>query len=278
MWSLGCVLSEAAVWAVFGKERLSSYRDQRAAETDKIQYLRDGGYSAGFHDGAQVLPAVLEMHKKIRKGRRNNDYIIENVVRIVEGMLSPPKTLFGAAQVYNEWERFLATMKERTYPAPFQTLPTPLPPPEESSLVSTELTNMPAAGLNISLDQPVSTEVNGTATHPVVSSTAYHPPIGYQNPLYNKKLSWQEDKYDRGETESEMEKTYVDPVVQPERKWPNVSIQDVHSWILDVKNKKHSVLEGSACSRRLKGRDHAGAPIPYLYRTCANTFQGILDR
>jgi hypothetical protein len=78
VWSLGCVLSEVAVWVVHGRDRLEAYRQKRLEETRKLGDFRDG---RAFHDGESVLQSVGSIHDEVFENVRQSDYITKSVVK-----------------------------------------------------------------------------------------------------------------------------------------------------------------------------------------------------
>lgn len=80
IWSLGCTLSEAAVWIVHGKNGLSEYGRRRGIETGQIRKFRDGNF---FHDGEKVLGIVTDTHKNLPHDIRPRDHITGAIVEIV---------------------------------------------------------------------------------------------------------------------------------------------------------------------------------------------------
>lgn len=51
VWSLGCTLSETAVWLKQGTAGLEAYRNERRDETNSISTFQD---KEAFHDGEKV--------------------------------------------------------------------------------------------------------------------------------------------------------------------------------------------------------------------------------
>ena len=80
IWSLGCTLSEAAVWLVRAKNGLSEYRRRRGIETAQIRGFRDGNC---FHDGSEVLATVTETHRNLPDEIRFCDHVTFALVEIV---------------------------------------------------------------------------------------------------------------------------------------------------------------------------------------------------
>lgn len=80
IWSLGCTLSEAAVWVVHGKGGLKEYRRRRGIETARIPGFRDGDC---FHDGREVLATVMGMHRNLPDDIRPRDHVSGATVDMV---------------------------------------------------------------------------------------------------------------------------------------------------------------------------------------------------
>lgn len=104
IWALGCVFSAAAVWSVLGSHGLSQYLANRKAATDEIPKLRQTAYSGCFHDGSNVLQAVFDMHVRVLKERRTNDFIIQEIVPLVERMLKSSESRPTAMDVYQAFQ------------------------------------------------------------------------------------------------------------------------------------------------------------------------------
>ena len=81
IWSLGCVLFEAAVWSVGGKAAWEEFFLERKKETQE----NDGA----FHKNGEELDAIKNMRSVILECRRRNDSLTEGVIDIiVEKMLA----------------------------------------------------------------------------------------------------------------------------------------------------------------------------------------------
>jgi hypothetical protein len=63
VWSLGCIISEFAIWIGGGYEALNEYRQARRAAIQQIPDFQD---SDCFHNGSEVLPTIKEWHEKTR--------------------------------------------------------------------------------------------------------------------------------------------------------------------------------------------------------------------
>jgi hypothetical protein len=78
IWSLGCVLSEVAVWLVHDKDRLETYRKERHDETNQLYDFKDG---RAFHDSEKVLQSVGCMHEEVFENVRKSDHVTRSVVK-----------------------------------------------------------------------------------------------------------------------------------------------------------------------------------------------------
>ena len=86
IWSAGCVLSEAALWVLFGKGHLDQYRHNRRDETSRIAGFTDIGC---FHDGTDALKTVTETHEYMLESENISkpNHITKEVLRMVQDML-----------------------------------------------------------------------------------------------------------------------------------------------------------------------------------------------
>lgn len=85
IWSIGCVLSEAAVWAHHGWKRVAEYRRQRSVEVE----TKGGGEGEHiFHYDGNLLDAVDNIHQDILKKTLASHHITRSVLdRLVNDML-----------------------------------------------------------------------------------------------------------------------------------------------------------------------------------------------
>ncbi|RMJ12127.1 hypothetical protein CDV36_008220 [Fusarium kuroshium] len=92
IWSLGCVMSEAAIWIKSGRQGLEDYRNRRLAEARKLPIRHGVDYVACFHDSAEALSTVRMTHDWIR-GSFPDDTITLQVLDMIETCIieySPP--------------------------------------------------------------------------------------------------------------------------------------------------------------------------------------------
>src|SRR5437667_5020928 len=83
IFSIGCVISDAAAWVAFGPQGPVDYHDRRIEATKGS--FEDRGHEGCFHNGLERLPAVDEMHNLIRQEAcRTSDSITPQVVNLVQ--------------------------------------------------------------------------------------------------------------------------------------------------------------------------------------------------
>ncbi|RSL78453.1 hypothetical protein CEP51_008204 [Fusarium floridanum] len=90
IWSLGCVMSETAVWIKFGRPGLEDYRNRRIAETRTLRMFDEAGHGGCFHDGAQALSAVQITHDWIRESFPD-DTVTSQVLDMIEIFMLVPQ-------------------------------------------------------------------------------------------------------------------------------------------------------------------------------------------
>jgi serine/threonine protein kinase len=86
MWSLGCVFSEAATWAVLGRTGVRQYTLLRQAALENSDFTRVKD-SDCFHDGEKVLIEVTQWHKFLRQIKRPTDCISERILDMIDTQL-----------------------------------------------------------------------------------------------------------------------------------------------------------------------------------------------
>jgi len=116
IWALACIISEAAVWSVFGQRGLEEYRQRRSDATAAISTLKNTGYAGCFHDTTKVLAVVEDMHKEVIYRRRADvDSIVIPVLLTVGGMMNEdPTKRPDAWKVYDDLTR---AIDQATLPA-----------------------------------------------------------------------------------------------------------------------------------------------------------------
>ncbi len=92
IWSMGCVLSEFAVYIVHGlggHDGVRSYREARSSETTRIHHHQDTGC---FHDTVNVLDSVASRHRELPSHVRAKDFVTTEVIdKLIIPMLVPEK-------------------------------------------------------------------------------------------------------------------------------------------------------------------------------------------
>lgn len=111
VWSLGCVLSEAAVWVVYGQAQLLEYRRRRGMENARTDGFRDGDC---FHDGRQVLATVTDIHKALADDKRVCDHVTTATVKMVtDEMLIEPNCRTPANSLCYRTKRILESAESK---------------------------------------------------------------------------------------------------------------------------------------------------------------------
>lgn len=122
------MISEAAVWSVFGQRGLIDYRKRRVEATIAIPALRNTRYSGCFHDTEKVLAVVEQTHKEVVE--RRGEYI--SVLLTVTGMMAQdPSKRPDAWRVYDDLSRALDLA---ILPAPGPILQLPIDVPDRRPL------------------------------------------------------------------------------------------------------------------------------------------------
>ncbi|KAF2823723.1 hypothetical protein CC86DRAFT_59153 [Ophiobolus disseminans] len=88
-WSLGCVLSVAATWAVLGFQGVRQFEQLRQLSPSN---RKEGITYDRFHDGIQVLPEVRKWHNYLRGHIRLSDTATVSVLDLVENNMLQTET------------------------------------------------------------------------------------------------------------------------------------------------------------------------------------------
>jgi len=149
IWALACVISEAAVWSVFGPTELADYRERRVEATAAIPSLKNTGYSGCFHDTTRVLPVVEQMHTEVFRGRRGViDPIVHSILASVKGMMvQDPAGRTDAGSVHGALTRALDVARSASHIVTTQS-------PTTTMRTRTSLPNGPLPGLPNGLGLP----------------------------------------------------------------------------------------------------------------------------
>ena len=177
VWSLGCVLSEAAVWLVLGPKVLQQYRDLRKLNT-KEYGIKD---SDCFHNGEVILGCVEEYLRKLPSCLQRCDIITEPVLTMIKDhMLIPWQHRGSANTLWWKSTRVLeqtASMKDinQNYFEPFgksyQTVRSSTSPStviraseREATSTSPRKETVPNSQTRIASPLPLSLELPGTTS------------------------------------------------------------------------------------------------------------------
>ena len=98
IWSAGCVLSEAAIWVVWGLDGLKEYRRQRRLETKEVPNFEEGEC---FHNGVGTLAIVHKMHRDLYEEVSRPDHITRVACSMVAAyMLVESESRLNASQLH----------------------------------------------------------------------------------------------------------------------------------------------------------------------------------
>jgi hypothetical protein len=86
IWSIGCVLSEAATWVVLGKPGIDEFQNlRRRRPLHESEMMSTGALSGdSFHDGINVLACVTSWHKYLKNAARKSDKLTAKILDIVD--------------------------------------------------------------------------------------------------------------------------------------------------------------------------------------------------
>ncbi|KAM7219499.1 hypothetical protein V8F06_005054 [Rhypophila decipiens] len=84
IWSMGCVVSDAAAWLVFGPKGREEYRKLREEFGSQVENFEDPGHYDCFHDAVGRSQAVDKMHTHIREACHPQDTITPQLLDLVQ--------------------------------------------------------------------------------------------------------------------------------------------------------------------------------------------------
>ncbi|CAH0055526.1 unnamed protein product [Clonostachys solani] len=82
MWSIGCIITEAAVWVAFGERGRQDFRRKRKEETSNLTNLTNLGYGDSFHNGSVALKCIAEHVNLMKPHGRPSDEITRQIVKL----------------------------------------------------------------------------------------------------------------------------------------------------------------------------------------------------
>ncbi|KAI1260871.1 kinase-like domain-containing protein [Xylariaceae sp. FL1019] len=89
-WSLGCVFSAVASWVVLGQQHYDHYPEVRKKAIENLRNrterrsISSPRTDDAFHDGVNVLDAVLNWHTLLRNSLRRSDTLTGRILDVVE--------------------------------------------------------------------------------------------------------------------------------------------------------------------------------------------------
>ncbi|KAM7185597.1 Protein kinase-like domain containing protein [Naviculisporaceae sp. PSN 640] len=104
IWSMGCLMSDAAAWVVLGRDGREDYRRLREEVGSKVKNFEDEGHYDCFHDATNRSEAVDKMHARIRQACHPEDTVTPQLLDVVQNhmLVKDWKRRWTANEVY-EW-------------------------------------------------------------------------------------------------------------------------------------------------------------------------------
>jgi hypothetical protein len=272
IWALACVISEAAVWTVFGPRGLVDYHRRRVEATNAISTLRNTGYSGCFHDTTKVLAVVEEMHREATQCRRAN---IDNIVgpfltTVGAMMMQDPLQRPDAWKVYTDLGRAIDLATPRVHDPPTES---PAANHHTRHSMPANITPNSANGLGLNLDESSMQSRSNIQRHesnPLPdrrSKFSGRPsprsPSGASTTTHEETMN----HHNRGlapDTTHAWQRTPLPPIHSPvpqsdrsvgHTARPSASIPEVLEYIRKKKLVKSTTLPGEEWLKRLYGRD-----------------------
>ncbi|KAK3331440.1 hypothetical protein B0H66DRAFT_467908, partial [Apodospora peruviana] len=117
IFSMGCVISDAASWVVLGFAGREEYRNLRIKYGSECPNLEDEGHFDCFHDAVDRSGAVDEMHDRIIKKCHPEDTVTPQLLELVKThmLLWDWKQRLSAKAIY---ERFVKIVADRNQDTP----------------------------------------------------------------------------------------------------------------------------------------------------------------
>ncbi|KAF7544091.1 hypothetical protein G7Z17_g10225 [Cylindrodendrum hubeiense] len=247
IFSMGCVMSDAAAWVVGGQSGRDEYRKKRANETKEIPSFNRSGHDGCFHDGVYALNAVAEMHDAINDSVSDFDFITPGVLKLAQDhmLLRQGDGRWVASELREKLTTIKQAAVEETSPTQErQNTPPQMPSPPSENTTATDN----RLRLEISPSNPPST----TSRTSLQSLSSLMSPIS--SPLSAKTLGKSPEN---------------SPIVSPTEKsnnttagssFPELTLEQVRAYRHAKKNKLpvNSEVERviSILSTNFKHRDH----------------------
>lgn len=273
MWSIGCVLSEASVWARYGWKRVKEYRRQRCCEIEDESEGKTKGEQI-FHWEGKLLDTVKKVHKEILGEKTVSHWITRILVERIIDQLLQHGTRPGAKLVFEQTRRLIeqraehmeislvklrgCTIYELTNPnnVEHETRSPPQAPPE-----------LTLSSLALSTD--TQTYNKGSVRRQSVASipdTLPSPSLNSQLPSHRdisgKRISQGVESSSAGATKTALtdkQRSHAAPdssPTAPDAERPTLSVDEGHKWKQSKKLGGNPSLPGSEMLTPLNTRDH----------------------
>ena len=266
IWSIGCVFSEASVWAHYGWKRMIEYRRQRSVE------IKNNGGGEGehlFHYDGTLLNVVKNIHEEILRLPHTIHHITRSVLdRLVNDMLQhgqrpPAAWLFEKSKrlVKEEANRFdVPSVKlgrnsngelVDCNPARISArreLPPREPPPSDDDLAPSSLSSRSQSSPHRHHHKSTSQNSNLRSVDPTnISQSSGQDSHVVPNPPPSTSTTANGDESSQRQPVQQCQN-------EPGR--PTLSIDEGHGWKKKKKKGEYAVLPGSENLTYLSQRDH----------------------
>lgn len=243
MWSVGCILVEAAVWITLGEQGRQDFRSMRIQETSKLPEHERRGRVDCFHDGFKVLKSVENVEGLILPGKRPDDNISLRIVRLaLQHLLVDRRFRAPASHIYPQLADLIHSSRidQETAAAQSQKQIGTLPVPSRTA------TAPPFPGAS-----------DGPTHPPRVSDSPSR--LSTASLIGTDKETTADPALNKSPTELNGPSTKNDRPAVP--LYPLVSIEDLRSWRENSQTPALSKLSGwKQVERKLKGRDFVSGP------------------
>ncbi|EEU42890.1 uncharacterized protein NECHADRAFT_84215 [Fusarium vanettenii 77-13-4] len=176
IWSLGCVMSEAAIWIKCGWQGLEKYRKNRVAETRTLPRFNEAGHGGCFHDGAETLSTVRIAHDWIRR-TFPDDFVTLQVLDMIEKFMLVPQRDRQDAQML--CERLVKIIQAPSSTDAYSPPPPSSPPARSSSVRSPSVRS--SSVRSPSVRSPPASSPPRIETRPTSFGYPWTPPTGHQS-------------------------------------------------------------------------------------------------
>lgn len=285
IWSLGCVFSEAAVWAHDGWPRVKEYRRQRSLEIETRAGIKGEQI---FHWDNRILNTVQEAHRNILSRTSVSHRVVREIAeQLILNMLQHkerPDAISAADKatriIEHRAKRFGLPRSSWSVAADddagaaehgSSTMDPPQPPPDitpESSIWSSGRGRSTSWNSRTGLNDAVVSSDDSLSPASSIQSVGDHGSLllnRANNPMGARIHTSTQFRPTYFPFSTLPEPAYAGVSAQPRSRRkpalrPSLSIAEAHSWKEGKKRGEHLELPGSENLASLNERDHVGRP------------------